>query len=227
MKMEQHNIENQIKEKLNLHEIAPSQMAWDKLSDLITKNETKKAKPFVHWIFLAATIAISFVFVFYYFSQNTITIENIAEREINSHTKTKRPTVFEVIKPRVKEKDNIVYKPKIFIKKHKNALINTNLDLIAKNEIDANLKVDEVQQSQTQQLEKNNFEKEHISQDNTLVKASTNIIENVNNKITVNPESLLLQVNTELNLTFKEKVFKKIDQSYREIKVAIVARNIK
>jgi diacylglycerol kinase family enzyme len=44
-------------------------------------------------------------------------------------------------------------------------------------------------------------------------------------KVTVSANSLLSQVDGELDLTFREKVFKKVSKNYKEVKVAVANRN--
>jgi len=45
------------------------------------------------------------------------------------------------------------------------------------------------------------------------------------NSIKVNSSSLLSQVDGELELTFREKVFKTVSKNYKEVKVAVTNRN--
>ena len=54
------------------------------------------------------------------------------------------------------------------------------------------------------------------------VKKSDNI-----SKVKVNANSLLSEVDGELELTFREKVFKKVDKNYKEVKVALANRNLR
>jgi hypothetical protein len=44
-------------------------------------------------------------------------------------------------------------------------------------------------------------------------------------KVKINANSLLSQVDGELDLTFREKVFKKVNKNYKEVKVALANRN--
>ncbi len=59
--------------------------------------------------------------------------------------------------------------------------------------------------------------KEVVDQNET--KAATS------SKVTVSANSLLSQVDGELDLTFREKVFKKVSKNYKEVKVAVANRN--
>jgi hypothetical protein len=44
--------------------------------------------------------------------------------------------------------------------------------------------------------------------------------------IAVNSDHLLSQVDEELDLSFRERVLKSVNKKYREVKVAVVNRNI-
>lgn len=44
-------------------------------------------------------------------------------------------------------------------------------------------------------------------------------------KVKINANSLLSEVDGELNLTFREKVFRKVNKNYKEVKVALANRN--
>ena len=50
--------------------------------------------------------------------------------------------------------------------------------------------------------------------------------ENSKFKIKVNPNTLLTQVDGELELSFREKVIHKINKNYQTVKVALAKRNI-
>ena len=54
---------------------------------------------------------------------------------------------------------------------------------------------------------------------------TTNQSYNKQSNVKVDPKSLLSQVNWELELTFREKVIKKVTKKYKEVKVALANRN--
>ena len=49
---------------------------------------------------------------------------------------------------------------------------------------------------------------------------------NSKTKIKVNPNTLLTQVDGELELSFREKVINKVNKNYQTVKVALANRNI-
>mgnify|MGYP000353473620 FL=1 len=56
--------------------------------------------------------------------------------------------------------------------------------------------------------------------------ASVDVKKSVNiSKVKVNANSLLSEVDGELELTFREKVFKKATKNYQEVKMALANRN--
>ena len=76
--MAQHNLDNQIKEKLNGRDIQPSAQAWDRLDAMLTVSEEKKSKKGYGWFFVAASTILFFGLGFFIFSSNeTQEINNI------------------------------------------------------------------------------------------------------------------------------------------------------
>ena len=77
--MEQNNIENQIREKLNAREIQPSPQAWDRLDAMLTIAEEKKTKRsfFLSYSFIgiAASVLVFVTLGLLLFNQNTTKIE--------------------------------------------------------------------------------------------------------------------------------------------------------
>ncbi len=59
---------------------------------------------------------------------------------------------------------------------------------------------------------------------NTLAVTETKKPDNTS-KVKINANSLLSEVDGELELTFREKVFKKVNKNYKEVKVALANRN--
>lgn len=68
--MAQHNLDNQIKSKLNTREIQPSSQAWDRLDAMLTVSENKKSKKGYGWFFAAAAVVLFFGLGFFIFNQN-------------------------------------------------------------------------------------------------------------------------------------------------------------
>lgn len=71
--MEPNNIDNQIRQKLNVSEIQPSAQAWDRLDAMLALSEAKKAKKNYRWIFVAASIVLFFGLGYFLFNANETT----------------------------------------------------------------------------------------------------------------------------------------------------------
>jgi hypothetical protein len=71
--MAQHNLDNQIKEKLNGRDIQPSAQAWDRLDAMLTISEEKKPKKGYGWFFAAASTLLFFGLGFFLFNSNETT----------------------------------------------------------------------------------------------------------------------------------------------------------
>jgi hypothetical protein len=66
-----------------------------------------------------------------------------------------------------------------------------------------------------------------VNVDKMLAEVQTSSKEgNSKTKIKVNPNTLLTQVDGELELSFREKVINKVNKNYQTVKVALANRNI-
>ena len=65
--MEQNNIENQFRDKLNSREIKPSENSWDRLDAMLTVAE--KPKKNYRWMFFAASFLGFILIATIFFSQ--------------------------------------------------------------------------------------------------------------------------------------------------------------
>lgn len=238
--MKLNNIEKQIKEKLQSREIKPSEMAWDRLDAMLSVAEEKKTKRSFGWLYIAASILVLLTAGTFFFTQKNTEISpnnSVVNQEVEkdsvpqSQPKTQENLApIEKIQPLVQvEKNNPqpTTNHKVSITKsnqsiaHQSTTINNNQsvnqsqneEVIAEkqgqNNLNANLPVIE----KTIPIEN----KEVIAQNES--KATTF------SKVTVSANSLLSQVDGELDLTFREKVFKKVTKNYKEVKVAVANRN--
>jgi len=71
--MEPNKIDNQIREKLNAREVQPSAQAWDRLDAMLTVSEEKKPKKGYGWFFVAASTLLFFGLGFFLFNTNETT----------------------------------------------------------------------------------------------------------------------------------------------------------
>lgn len=252
--MELNNIENQIKEKLQSREIKPSDMAWDRLDAMLSVAEEKKTKRSFGWLYIAASILVLLTAGTFFFTQkNTEITPNttiVNQDVVKDSTLKSQPKIHENVAPIEKiqplvqvEKSNtqpttdnrqpttIKHQPttknKVSIIKsdqsiaHQSTSIQNNQsvtqsqneEIIAEKQGQSNLKNDLPVMEKTIPIEN----KEVIAQNEN--KAPTF------SKVTVSANSLLSQVDGELDLTFREKVFKKVSKNYKEVKVVVANRN--
>jgi hypothetical protein len=245
--MAQNNIEKQIKEKLQSREIKPSEMAWDRLDAMLSVAEEKKTKRSFGWLYIAASILVLLTAGMFFFTQKNTEITpntTIVNKEVlkDSALKSQQQiqeslAPIEKMQPIVQvEKINTqpttikqqpIIKNKVSIIKsnqsiaHQSTTINNNQsvtqsqkeEIIAEKQGQSNLKNDLPVIEKTIPIEN----KEVIAQNESNAPTSS--------KVTVSANSLLSQVDGELDLTFREKVFKKVRKNYKEVKVAVANRN--
>lgn len=239
--MEPNNIENQIREKLNSRAIQPSSQAWDRLDAMLSIAEEKKTKRSFGWLYIAATLLVFVSVGTYFYNQDGIKInatetvvinENVkdsakqnavADKEIenavpNSETQS--------LDKRNNESTAVTNKKSIIAqanqKTNDSSIINRKKAIEFQNNGDVALK----------NLPKIETTKKIVISNatNTNQDALTSVEEknskpNNISKVKINANSLLSQVDGELDLTFREKMFNKVNKNYKEVKVALSNRN--
>lgn len=252
--MAQNKIESQIREKLNAREIQPSAPAWDRLDAMLSIAEVKKTKHSFFsfkYIGIAASVAVFATVGLFLFNQNG-TKSNPQNAVVG--TETKNDTVVNKIKndklPIVesyKQNEAVVTlnvqptsenqqltnnnKGVSIIRQEKNnQKTNSNKNQIIKGKTIeyqnlSSVAVKDVpkviQQNEIVIVKQTQSDKALIADINktTLQTAKTK------STIKVNAQSLLSQVDDEVELSFREKVFTKVNKNYQEVKVAFVNRN--
>lgn len=233
--MEPNNIENQIREKLNSREIQPSAQAWDRLDAMLTVAEEKKTKRSFFsfkYIGIAASVLVFVTLGLFYFNQKNITIENqntVVETENGS--KETPNSKFQI--PNIENKQNnevavsnekmTTHNPKpetrnsqptsnevsIITQNQEEAIVNQEI-VSPKQEIKTIKKtsmvdVDELLAS----VEKDRKKETKVSKSN----------------INIDAKSLLSEVDTELDMTFRQRVLNTVNKNYKSVKEAVVNRN--
>jgi hypothetical protein len=233
MKMEQNSFENQIKEKLENRSITPSNQAWSRLNEMLPVSDEPKRN--YKWMFLAASF-IGFISVAIFFQRQPnelvdadkpkIPIENIiAPGTENTISKSgslgiisdKINSEIEIVK--VESKINQKKNNEIFVLENNGNKNNTksNLDDEILNGTQKPIIFKEQTQNSSQLIAHESNSLNEIAQKNELDTKSDQIRVNVN--------SLLSQVENELNLTFRQKVIIKIAKNYKATKEILVTRN--
>lgn len=233
MKMEQNSFENQIKEKLNKHSITPSNQVWSKLNEMLPVSEEPKRN--YKWMFFAAS-CVGFISTVIFFQNQPdelvetdlpkITIENkIAPRTENTISSSNS---LEIILDKKNPKKEIVKVQSKINQKNLNEILalenneirnnpKSNLEDVIPNVNSKAITLKEPIQSISQSKASESISLNETSQKNELDTKS--------NQIRVNANSLLSQVEEELNLTFRQKVVLKIAKNYKATKEVLVARN--
>jgi predicted CopG family antitoxin len=228
--MEQNKLENEFRKKLNQREITPSENSWDRLDAMLTVAEDKKPIRSYGWIYIAASIVIFAFLGTLFFTQNTQNTTIESNEVVIENNKKAEPIQKEIsiVPPNPKSESTVVI---LELKKAKRNSLDANtqiknqvaqnsssdnlIPIVEKNE--TNLEIVQVATSNTSDVnvDKMLAEVQPISKE-----------ENSKFKIKVNPNTLLTQVDGELELSFREKVIHKINKNYQTVKVALAKRNI-
>lgn len=245
--MAPNNIEKQIKEKLHSREIKPSEMAWDRLDAMLSVAEEKKTKRSFGWLYIAASILVLLTAGTFFFTQKNTEItpnNSVVNQEVAKDSVIKsQPQIHEGIAPVEK------IQPLVQVEKntsqpatnHRQSATKNKVSIIKSNQsiahqsttIQHNQSVNQSQKEEiiAQQQGQNNLNINLSEIDKTIpIEIKEVIAQNeskatTSSKVTVSANSLLSQVDGELDLTFREKVFKKVTKNYKEVKVVVVNRN--
>lgn len=249
MTMEPNNIEKQFREKLNSREIKPSQNAWDRLDAMLTVadpsvSELAKQKPKrnYRWMYFAASF-LGFILIATVFLNQTqdaidVPIQKVVfePNEVENNKKSLNeilevtPKNTETVKVETSEKSTKNNDQKDVIQlSQKPTNVKSTAAAIALNSNPTTRKSSTV----VPELSSN----EQINQ-KTEVKVNANSLASVDNQILnqavanntqvvkVNANNLLSQVDDELELSFRERVIQSVNKKYREVKVAVIKRNL-
>lgn len=229
--MAPNKLETDFRNKLNQREIQPSENAWDRLDAMLTVAEENKPKGSFGWLYIAASI-IGFIFVGAIFFSQTEEVIDVKRNSVvieNNSNETAIPEKVQVTQPEKIQNESVAstieYKkiksnPKKETTSDKVSIINNQNN---QNQIAENSKTTETSpKNEIQNIEKpiNNIPQQIVA---NVDQVSQNSISN--SKIKVDANSLLSQVDGELELSFREKVIKKIDKNYKSVKQALANRN--
>lgn len=237
--MAAHKFDEQLREKLSQREIAPSKGAWQKLSAQLDESDGKKGG-FYHWKYIVAACMIGLLITFIWFNENNsseITDPSIVNTEIREgETKEIAPdktnevnvdipenteAVIPLKKSTVKEnRNNVALVPAE--KKPKDPAV-TDKDPV--NFMDA--KVAEVV-AQVQALKEQKDSVTDAEVEALLLSAEKEIrFQKIINQETgtVNAEALLQEVETELERSFRDRVFDALSKGFKKTKTAVANRN--
>ena len=225
--MEPNKIDNQIREKLNAREIQPSAQAWDRLDAMLTVSEEKKPKKGYGWFFVAASTILFFGLGFFLFNSNETTEINNSTpivTTINEEIDTVETNKIDEISVE-KEQPILVQNEVNFSKTQKNKKSKETNELI-KPENDLEEKITPNSQLQTPNSYK------YVSPENLLAEVQTGekVITSDKKispkpKMKVDANSLLTNVEKELDENHRETTLDKLNRKLKDAKSALANRN--
>lgn len=242
--MEPNNIENQFREKLNNRAIQPSENSWDRLDAMLTVAEKPKKK--YRWMYFAASFLGFILIATVFFSQTEEVIDSehnkvvLQEKVIEKEEKgvesvmekpAENNVVVNVLTP---EKNSSPQKNKVVTKVNSNLIIEkqapTQLAVNSKNSENEIIKTPIITREQSSNWPSSQKTEVNVNVSSLLASVDQNQISTSASKnavaIKVNTNDLLSQVDNELELSFREKVLKSVNKTYREVKVAVAKRNL-
>jgi hypothetical protein len=236
--MEPNKMDKQFKEQLNSREIKPSEMAWDKLEAMLTVADEKPKRNF-KWFYVAASIFGFLLIGTAYFSRlETANINKDApivleqKKDVNNFDEPKtisRGVLHEEIQKKVTKAQTVVAynnDPK----KQLNQLKNQKELSIINSVNEDSVVVYSSENKNYQSTAKNksiSAEKllAEVSDAKFDTKVTDRTFEKTRKAISVNPNDLLLNAETELNQSFRESALDRFNKKFNAVKTVLVNRN--
>ncbi|MBL0735486.1 hypothetical protein JI750_01200 [Flavobacterium sp. GN10] len=244
--MEPNNFEKDFREKLNQREIKPSNKAWDRLDAMLSVAEEKKPikldskKSKRKWLYIAASF-IGFLLVgTIYFNRSEI-VEIKKDTPIVLEQKINRDTlnIVGISKDNVVSVNNHNKKPIIknaiavvgIHNQNKNSKqLESKVELSAKNDLKGDSAIINSFENKNHQSENKS---KYITAEQLLAevngkvetKSADEVIKKNRKAVSVNPNDLLLNAETELNQSYRESALDKFNKNLKAVKSAIANRN--
>jgi hypothetical protein len=244
--MEPNKLETQIKEQLNAREIKPTEMAWDRLDAMLSVAEEKKTarSPFLssRFIGIAASVLVLVSLGLFFFNQKETVVrpedDIVVKEKINSNdnNNSKINDNNNSLNPNQQNQEVVVIKnqqSKISNQKSLKSFNQNNQKTTVNPIINQNKEIQFQNNEVVAQKELPVIEskKEFVSKpsavnvDDLLASVEKTPKSTPKPKVKVNANSLLSQVDGELDQTFREKVINRVSKNYQEVKVALATRN--
>jgi len=236
--MEPNKLETQFKEQLNSREIKPSEMAWGKLDAMLTVAEKPKTK--FPWLFIAASfVGFLLIGTVFFKGFETVKINTdtpvVLEQKKEVNNLNEPEIINEAVLPgqikKTKMQEHEVVADNTILKKSPKQL-NTNEEGVSIiNPIkENNAKVNSSENKNYQSTSVNKYvsaEKLLAEVSNTKFepKVTDRSIEKTRKAISINPNSLLSNAESELNQSFRESALDKFNKNFNAIKTVLVNRN--
>ena len=244
--MELNNFEKDIQQKLNNREINPSANSWDRLNAMLSVEEKPKKKRF-SWLPIAASFVVFASLGYYFFNSHATDIPsdepiikesvivNVEKNEENISPKESETLPKEVLvtSDKVDKTNKMTIQLKhATIHNPQSKSINQRVSNINQSQEEDKNRVQLVENlkpiSQNQELRTNKY----ISAEKLLAAVSGEDFKidktknkDIKKRISVNPNALLSNAETELNQTYKETALEKLSKNLNNIKTVLVNRN--
>lgn len=245
--MEPNKIDKQFREKLNAREIQPSAQAWDRLDAMLSVSEEKKTRKPFGFLFIAASILVFVTLGLFLFNQNGTEINTIntvvgtetkidtVQNKTESHQspivesqKQNEAVASSEVQSTTDNRQSITNNQGVSIN---NQSTNNQNQIIKDKPIEFQYSSDVAQKSLPKVIEA----KEIVIRKPINVKSDESLLADLDKSakekdsqkstLKVDPKSLLSQVDSEVEYSFRERVFNKVNKNYKEIKVALANRN--
>ncbi|MBC7605784.1 MAG: hypothetical protein H7199_02345 [Burkholderiales bacterium] len=236
--MGQHKLETQFKRQLNQRRIAPTANAWDRLDAMLTVAEEKKSKQNYHWLYIAAGI-LGFLFIGFVFLSQTQEMSDVRKTEvvlqqndsisdkhngipieikISNSALVKSGITTEVAQVKIPPVNGYSAKslPTLGLARQQMQIAESPSHLQKLSNIPNNQKSEPLPLLKSEPV---------VARELSTAGASPSKIQNQNQGITVNANSLLSQVDGELEHSFRVKIIKAVDKNYKSVKGALANRN--
>jgi hypothetical protein len=219
--MEPNNIENQFREKLSSREIKPSAKAWDRLDAMLAVAE--KPKRNYRWMYVAASFLGFMLIATVFLNQTEEAIDSEHQKVVFEQNKIEKIDEIAEIPTEVGSNSN-----KTSIQRKRNVVTNVKSNFIKEKSV-----------SKVVAGIKNSPDSSAFINQKTRVKVNVNALlvsvdgANATSSITKNTvtikvtsSELLAQVDDELDLSFRERVIQNVNKKFKEVKEAVVNRNL-
>ena len=237
------NFEKQVQQKLSNREIKPGANSWDRLDAMLSVDEKPKKEKGFFWLNIAASFIILASIGYYFYNLNSTiepTIEesiivDVEKKEENTNQKDQITRTEEVLvtNDKIEETSKVSIDLKSStINNQQSTIVNQGVSNInqstEKIKKEANLVENVKPATQNQQPTTNKY----ISAEKLLADVSGEDFKNkktentdVKKRISVNPNALLSNAETELNQTYRETALEKLNRNLNSIKTVLVNRN--
>lgn len=246
--MAQNNIENQIKEKLNSREIQPTEMAWDRLDAMLSVSEEKKTKrfPFLTYKFIgiAASVLVFLSVGLYFINQENTDIEVeesvVVKEEVKTNTSEENSNLSKEINSiPVQSKEQVAVtinnqQSKVRNQQSSQSFNQNNQKTVVNPIINRNKEIEylgngDVAQKDLPKIETRKqivvSKPNYVDVDDLLASVENESKNTKKPSVKVNANTLLSQVDGELEQSFRQKAINRISKNYQEVKVALANRN--